>query len=209
MTQGKAMSDGRRQWIGGGLLGLLLAATACSTSSTAISGGPPTAPSVANAIQHSSMKNAHFTVHGSLASGASRLAATGDGTIQIKPTFALHINFQIQTTLGTTGLEVIVVDNTEYSRTGTGGWTSQPDLSAASLTTPDKYIGVDTLSGSKAWHVQWQGQPGTYDDWVRESDGYLMKVTYAAAAGSTYTFTFDSYNTGTIIVAPASPTPAS
>ena len=74
---------------------------------------------------------------------------------------------------------------------------------------PDKYIGEDTLNGIKAWHVQWQGQPGTYDDWVRESDGYLMKVSYSATAGSTYTFTFDSYNTATIIVAPASPTPAS
>jgi len=63
------------------------------------------------------MKNAHFTVLGSLSSGANRLAATGDGTVQINPTFALQINFQIQTTLGTTGLEVIVLDNTEYSRT--------------------------------------------------------------------------------------------
>ena len=209
MTKGSAPRDGRWLWIGGGLLGLLLAATACGTPSTAISGGPPTATSVANAIKNSSMKNAHFTVQGNLASGANRLAATGDGTIQIKPTFALQINFQIQTSLGTTGLKVIVVNNTEYSRTGTGAWTSQPDPSAASVTTPNKYIGEDTLNGIKAWHVQWQGQPGTYDDWVRESDGYLMKVTYTATIGSTYTFTFDSYNTGTIIVAPASPTPAS
>jgi len=209
MTEGKAATDSRWLWIGGGLLGLLLAATACGTPSTAISGGPPTATSVASAIKNSSMENAHFTVQGNLASGANRLAATGDGTIQIKPTFALQINFQIQTSLGTTGLEVIVVGSTEYSRTGTGDWTSQPDPSAASVTMPNKYIGEDTLNGTKAWHVQWQGQPGTYDDWVRESDGYLMKVTYAATAGSTYTFTFDSYNTATSIVAPASPTPAS
>ena len=209
MTKGKAPTESRWLWIRGGLLGLLLAATACGTSSTAISGGPPTATSVANAIKASSMKNAHFTVQGSLASGANRLAATGDGMIQIKPTFALQINFQIQTSLGTTGLAVIVVDNTEYSRAGTGAWTSQPDPSAAFVTMPNKYIGEDTLNGIKAWHVQWQGQPGTYDDWVRELDGYLMKVTYTATVGSTYTFTFDSYNTGTIIVAPASPTPAS
>lgn len=209
MTEGKLPTDSRWLWIAGGLLGLLLVATACGPSSTAISGGTPTATSVANAIKTSSMKNAHFTAQGSLASGANRLAATGDGTIQIKPTFALQINFQIQTSLGTTGLEVIVVDNTEYSRTGTGAWTTQPDPSAAFVTMPNKYIGEDTLNGIKAWHVQWQGQPGTYDDWVRESDGYLMKVTYAATVGSTYTFTFDSYNTATIIVAPASPTPAS
>ena len=209
MTKGKTSRDGPWRWIGGGLLGLLLAATACGTSSTAISGAPPTATSVANDIKNSSMKNAHFTVQGSLASGANRLAATGDGTIQIKPTFALQINFQIQTTLSTSRLDVIVIDNTEYSRTGTGAWTSQPDPAAASVTTPNKYIGEDTLNGIKAWHVQWQGQPGTYDDWVRESDGYLMKVTYTATVGSTYTFTLDSYNTGTIIVAPGSPTPAS
>src|SRR5580704_9603099 len=98
MTEGKAPTDSRWLWIGGGLLGLLLAATACGTSSTAISGGP-TATSVANAIKNSSMKNGHFTVQGTLVSGANRLAATGDGTIQIKPTFALQINFQIQTTL--------------------------------------------------------------------------------------------------------------
>ena len=209
MIQGTTPRDSRWLWIGGGLLGLLLAATACGTSSAAISGGAPTATSVANAIKNSSMKNAHFTVQGSLASGANRLAATGDGTIQIKPTFALQINFQVQTSIGTTGLEVIVVDNTEYSRTGTGSWTSQPDPSAAALTTPDKYIGEENLNAVKAWHVQWHGQPGTYDDWVRESDGYLIKVTYAATVGSKYTITFDTYNTGTIVVAPASPTPAS
>jgi len=209
MNDSKVARGSRWLWIGGGLVGLLLIATACGTSSTAISSSTPTATSVASAIKNSSMMNGHFTVQGNLASGANRLAATGDGTIQIKPAFALQINFQIQTSLGTTGLEVIVVDNTEYSHTGAGAWTTQPDPSAASVTTPNKYVGEATLNGIKAWHVEWQGQPGTYDDWVRESDGYLMKVTYAATVGSTYTFTFDSYNTGTIILAPASPTPAS
>lgn len=209
MTESKAPGDSRRLWIVGGLVGLLLAATACGSPSTAISGAPPTATSVANAIKNSSMKNAHFTVQGSLASGGKGLATTGDGTLQIKPTFALQINFKIQTALGTTGLDVIVVDNIEYSRTGTGAWTSQPDPTAASLIAPDKYIGEESLNGAKTWHVQWHGQLGTYDDWVREADGYLMKVTYAATAGSKYTLTFDSYNTGTGIVAPASPTPAS
>src|SRR5579872_7409986 len=105
MTEGKPPRGGRLWKIGGGLFGLLLVATACGTSSTSISGGPPTATSVASAIKDSSMKNAHFTVQGSLVSGANRLAAMGDGTIQIKPTFALQINFQIQTKLGTTGLD--------------------------------------------------------------------------------------------------------
>lgn len=59
-----APTDSRWLWIEGGLLGLLLTATACGTSSTASSAGPPTATAVANAIKNSSMKNAHFTVQG-------------------------------------------------------------------------------------------------------------------------------------------------
>lgn len=162
------------------------------------------------------MKTAHCTVQGSLANGANRYPATGVGTLQIKPSYGLQLNLQVQTgtILGTIGFDEIIVNGTQFTRTGTEGWTSQPDSSASSATTPTKYIGEETLNTTKAWHVQSQSTSGTYDDWVRESDGYLMKITYAGTDGSTFTLTFDSYNTGTTIVAPqgatpASPTPAS
>jgi outer membrane lipoprotein-sorting protein len=173
--------------------------------------GPPTAKSVAAALKSSSMRNGHFNMRATLANGANRYNATGTGTIQIKPKYGLKANLQVETgtILGTLGLNEIVVDGQQYTQIGTGAWTSQPDKSGSSITNPSRYVGEDIVNGTRAWHVQTQDAGATTDAWVRESDGYLVKMQYAGTDGSAWTLDFDSYNSGGPIVAPTvAPSPS-
>ena len=210
-----ATRHGRLVCLVAGLLALALTGVGCGSPPTSNS-GPPTAASVSKALKNSTMKNGHFTVQGTFANGANRYTATGDGTIQMKPSYALQLNLQVPTGtfLGTIGVDEIVVNGTQYTRTGTGGWTYQPDTSNGSALSPDKYVGEETLNGTKVWHVQSQNGNSTYDLWVQESNGYLKKLAIATTDGTTFTMSLDSYNTATKIVAPegataATATPAS
>jgi hypothetical protein len=195
--------------LAGPLLGLFVQ-VGCSSSLPLIS-GPPTLSSISNAVKNSSMNSGHFTVRGNIAAGANRYATTGEGTMQVKPFYALQVNLQVSTgtLLGTIGYDEIVVNNYAYSRTGIAAWTYQSDNSEPSSLTPDKYIGEETLNGSKSWHTQQHAGSTTYEDWVRESDGYLVKHAYSLEAAATLVWIFDSYNTGTSIMAPEFATPAS
>ena len=64
------------------------------------------------------------------------------------------------------------------------------------------YLGEDSLTQGKAWHVRAKDASGSpFEAWVRERDGYPLKYA-STAQGSTFTATFDQFNTGQTVTAP-------
>src|ERR1700694_3804602 len=64
------------------------------------------------------------------------------------------------------------------------------------------YLGEDTLTLGKAWHVKAKDASGSpFEGWVRKSDGYPLKYASTTQA-STFTATFDQFNTGQTVRAP-------
>lgn len=59
-----------------------------------------------------------------------------------------------------------------------------------------------TIGSDKSWHITGDrgGQP--FEEWVRESDGYLLKMVSHNDQGASFTFTLDKFNTGTNVTAP-------
>ena len=163
---------------------------------------PVTADSVRAAVDKSTMKNAHFRVTGTInTSSGQHVSVSGDGVLQKSPASAIEMTL---TVVGPQGQTVVVqeisVDGRDYSRVGSGKWTSTPE-SATSPTVPDKYIGEENIAGTATWHAQSSAASKTYDIWVRESDGYIAYLQYTDP-NSVLTMTFDSYNQSPAITAP-------
>ena len=193
------------------LISLLAAAVtaACGSSSSASapspSPSPVTAASVADAVRNSTMKSGHFTVVGTITYSGNPYSASGFGVIQRLPDAALQLSLKVdtKTSLGVLQYEEINVGGVKYFRVGTGSWHSAPSTFGPGSTVPSQYVAEETVSGVKCWHAQSIAVDGTYDIWVKESDGYIPKIAFTGTDGSAYTLTFDSYNTGPAIVAPA------
>jgi len=153
------------------------------------------------------MKDGHFTVKAHLASGAITVDLTGDGTMVLKPKYAVSFNLQGSVGQLPIGLQEIVVDGQSYSRLGTQKWTDSPSQSepgnVSSSAKSPKLISEDSLSQGKSWHIQaTDSSDQAFDVWVRESDGYLVKYSGSLSTGS-ITLEFDKYNTGSAVSAPS------
>ena len=183
-----------------------LASTACGSPSAADTPGPTptpvTADSVRLAFDNSTMKSAHFKVTGTLIVKGNYLPVTGDGVVQLRPSEAFKINMSVQTytSLGVLKMQSVSIGGRDYTKLGTGHWTSKPSTSSpTSLTT---YVGEEIMNGTPVWHVRSGTNANTYDAWIRESDGYMVKISLAQAVGN-LTMTFDTYNKSPVIVKPA------
>jgi hypothetical protein len=162
---------------------------------------PVTADSVRAAFDNSTMKNAHFSLFGTLIHKPSYYPVTGDGVLQLSPREGLQINLRVQTygSSGVLKMQEVAIAGRLYIRIGTGKWTSKPE--PASVPTPTTYVGEEIISGTALWHARSTSGSYTYDMWIRESDGYIVQMVYASTSGK-LTMNFNSYNKSPVIAIP-------
>jgi hypothetical protein len=162
---------------------------------------PPTAADILAKPAASNMKDAHVVVEGTGGGAVFK----GDGVMVFKPKFTVDLH--LTTSIGAIPvvIETISVDGTTYTKLGsqkfttaTAGSTSDPTAKATDL----KIAGEETIGSDKAWHITGDrgGQP--FEEWVRESDGYLLKMVSHNDQGASFTFTLDKFNIGTKVTAP-------
>jgi hypothetical protein len=170
---------------------------------------PPTASEILNKPDKASVKDAHFTLVAHIVSSGVAFDATGDGVIVVKP--AQASKFTMTTTLAGQSLkfEEIIIGGKEYDLTPDNPrWTVKTSTSSNPSSfkgTDAVYLGEDALPLGKAWHVKAKDANGTpFEAWVRETDGYPLKYA-STAQGSTFTATFDKFNTGQTVSAPPAP----
>ena len=132
--------------------------------------------------------------------------ATGDGVIVVKP--AQASKFTMTTTVAGQSLkfEEIIIGGKEYDLAPDNPrWTVKTSTSSNPSSfkgTDAVYLGEETLTQGKAWHVKAKDASGSpFEAWVRERDGYPLKYA-STTQGSTFTATFDRFNTGQTVTAP-------
>jgi hypothetical protein len=168
---------------------------------------PPTAQEILAKPDKANVKDAHFTLVAHIVSGNVSFDATGDGIIVVKPQQASR--FSMLTTVSGQSLkfEEILIGGKEYDLSPDNPrWTVKSSSNASNPSsfkgTNAAYLGEETLAQGKAWHVKATDANGTpFEAWVRESDGYPLKYA-STMQGSTFTATFDSFNTGQTVTAP-------
>ncbi len=194
--------------------GLLLALSgaglvACNSTSTAPA-TPPSATEILAKPEHSGLTDAHFTVTTAfpVATGVT-VNATGDGVLVYKPQAAARISFHATANGQTLTIVVLTVGGKDYTMVtpGTGKWMSSPTTTnpaTLSDSTGATYVGEDTLSQGKAWHVKAKDKDGNaIEVWIRESDGYPLRYDTTQSTGNgSASLTFDRFNTGETVTAP-------
>jgi hypothetical protein len=168
----------------------------------------PTASEILNKPDQASVKDAHFTLVAYIVSAGVAFDATGDGVIVIKP--AQGSRFTMTTTIAGQSLkfEEIIIGGKEYDLAPDNPrWTVKASTSSNPSSfkgTDAVYLGEDALAQGKAWHVKAKDASGSaFEAWVRESDGYPLKYA-TTTQGSSFTATFDHFNTGQTVTAPPS-----
>jgi outer membrane lipoprotein-sorting protein len=168
----------------------------------------PTASEILNKPDQASVKDAHFTLVAHIVSAGVAFDATGDGVIVIKPTQGSK--FTMMTTIAGQSLkfEEIIIDGKEYDLAPDNPrWTVKASTSSNPSSfkgTDAVYLGENALAQGKAWHVKAKDASGSpFEAWVRESDGYPLKYA-TTTQGSSFTATFDHFNTGQTVTAPPS-----
>lgn len=183
---------------------LLLALVAAGCQGPFGLGGPPSPQDIVNKPAHSSMQDGHFKVTAVIFNGATHTNGSGDGVLALKPKAGLKLNIQVNSGLLNVGVDLVAVGGKEYERVGNGAWSVTTDTANpgnASHGTPS-YVGESQIGSDKAWHVRSKESGTTYDEWVRESDGYLLKYAWQSDTGS-FTMDFDQFNIGADITAPS------
>ena len=188
------------------LLGATLAFAACSPSAGALA-KPPTAQEILAKPDQASVKDAHFNLIAHIVSGSITFDATGDGVIVVKPQQASR--FTMLTTISGQSLkfEEILIGGKEYDLSPDNPrWTVKPGAGSSNPSsfkgTNAVYLGEDRLAQGKAWQVKaTDGNGNPFEAWVRETDGYPLKYA-STMQGSTFTATFDRFNTGQTVSAP-------
>jgi hypothetical protein len=168
---------------------------------------PPTAQEILNKPDTANVKDGHFTLVAHIVSSGITFDATGDGIIVVKPKQASR--FTMQTTIAGQSLkfEEIIIGGKEYDLAPDNPrWTVKPSTNSSNPSsfkgTEAAYLGEETLPQGKAWHVKAKDDSGNpFEAWVRESDGYPLKYA-STMQGSTFTATFDRFNTGQTVSAP-------
>lgn len=186
--------------------GVVVALTtgACGSAGAGTPGPTPipvTADSVRTAFDTSTMKNAHFRLHGTFIVKRNYFPVSGDGVLQLSPREALEMTFQVQTysTLGVLKIQEVTIGGRIYTRLGTGHWTSKATTDSA--TTITTYVGEEIMSGTAVWHARSSANGDIDNIWIRESDGYIVELTVTSTSG-TLTMDFDSYNKSRVIAKP-------
>lgn len=187
----------------GGMV-VALATVACGSDVAGTAGPTPTpvtVDTVRAAFDSSTMKNAHFKLHGTLIIKRNYFPVTGDGVLQLLPREALSMTFRVQTysSLGVLKAQEVTIGGRMYSRFGSGAWTSKPTTS--SPTAIATYVGEEIMSAIAVWHVRSISTADTTDMWIRESDGYIVQLVDASKSG-TLTMEFDTYNKSRAISKP-------
>jgi hypothetical protein len=183
---------------------MTLTAAACGSDVPGTAGPTPTpvtADTVRAAFDSSTMKNAHFKLHGTLIIKRNYFPVTGDGVLQLLPREALSMTFRVQTysSLGVLKAQEVTIGGRMYTRFGSGAWTSKPTTS--SPTAIATYVGEEIMSAIAVWHVRSTSTADTTDMWIRESDGYIVQLVDASKSG-TLTMEFDTYNKSRAIAKP-------
>jgi len=185
-----------------GSLTVMILASACAAPWS-----PPTPAQILLKPSQSGEKDGHFNLKGHFTSGAFSADVTGDGTMVLKPRWALSM--RVQGSIGAIpfAVQLIEVDNKSYSRVGTEKWAeseskSQPASNLSSAKNP-KLVAEEDLPQGKTWHLQATDSSSnqSFDAWIRESDGYLVKYSGSTDTGS-LTIDFDKFNTGATIEPP-------
>jgi hypothetical protein len=167
-------------------------------------GGPPSPQDIANKPGQSSMQDGHFKVTAVIANGATHINGSGDGVLSLKGKVGFKLNVQVNSGLINVGVDLISIGGKEYERIGNSAWSVTTDTASpgnASHGTPT-YVGESQIGNDKAWHIRSKESGTTYDEWVRESDGYLLKYAWQSDTGS-FTMDFDQFNIGADIAAPS------
>jgi hypothetical protein len=184
-----------------------LVIAACGNSANAPT-TPPTAAEILNKPYTATVKDAHFALVAHVVSGSVTFDATGDGILVVKPQQGMK--FTMLTTISGQSLkfETIIVGGKEYALAPDNPrWAVTPSTSSSNPSSLFKgtgavYLGEETLPQGKGWHVKAKDQNGNpFEAWVRETDGYPLKYA-STMQGSTFTATFDRFNTGQTVTAP-------
>jgi outer membrane lipoprotein-sorting protein len=182
----------------------VLIQAACAPANAAAK--PPTASEILNKPDQANVKDAHFTLVAHIVSAGVAFDATGDGVIVTKP--AQASKFTMAATIAGQSLkfEEIIIGGKEYDLAPDNPrWTVKASTSAnpgSFKGTEATYLGEDSLPLGKAWHVKAKDVSGSpFEAWVRESDGYPLRYA-STTQGSTFTATFDQFNTGQTVTAP-------
>jgi hypothetical protein len=168
---------------------------------------PPTAQEILAKPDSANVKDGHFSLVAHIVSGNITFDATGDGIIVVKPQQASR--FTMLTTISGQSLkfEEIIIGGKEYDLSPDNPrWTVKPSTNSSNPSsfkgTDAIYLGEETLPQGKAWHVKAKDDSANpFEAWVRETDGYPLKYA-STMQGSTFTATFDRFNTGQTVSAP-------
>ena len=193
-----------RAWLLVQMVALVLAGCSNSAGTPAKS---PTAQEILNKPDTATVKDAHFSLVAHVVSGNITFDATGEGMIVVKPQPASR--FTMLTTVAGQALkfEEIIIGGKEYDLSPDNPrWTVKSSTTSSNPSsfkgTDATYLGEDMLSQGKAWHVKAKdGNGNAFEAWVRETDGYPLKYA-SMTQGSSFTATFDRFNTGQTISAP-------
>jgi hypothetical protein len=182
-------------------MALLLAACSGGTSAQT-----PSASGILNKPDQADVKDAHFTLTAHIVSSNVALDATGDGVIVIKPQEASEFTMQTIVAGQTLQFEEIIAGGKEYDLAPDNPrWTVKPATSSNPGSFKGKnatLVGEETLPLGKAWHVKAVDDNGNpFEAWVRERDGYPLRYE-GGSQGTTFTATFDHFNTGQTVTPP-------
>ncbi len=171
------------------------------------SAGPPSAAQILTRVSHTGLADAHFKVHAAYTIGQVALDLQGDGVLVLRPTAAVRLTFQGRVAGRPTAIEAISVGGKTYQRVGGEAWKVQSG--AASMTIPwagahsPTLVGEELLVGGKAWHLHAAGADSKpLELWVREKDGYPLRVSTTPGQGQAVTMEFDQFDTGATVAAP-------
>lgn len=172
-------------------------------------GGPPTAKEILQRPGSSGLKDAHATLTGHIAAGAFSLDVTGDAVFLFRPKSGSDLRLQGSIGALPIAIEYLSTNGKAYQRIGSDKWTEQAssDSAAGASAWSDAkgatFVGEESLPQGKAWHVKAATSDGSpLELWVRESDGYPLKVTTTVGLGGVMTIIFDRFNTGASITLP-------
>ena len=183
------------------ILAMTALLAACGNSAS----GPPSAQDILNRPNQANVKDAHFTLVAHLNSGGISFNATGDGIVVIKPVRASKFTMETTVSGQTLKFEEIIVGGKEYDLSPDNPrWTVAPSVASNPSSSGKNavYLGEENLKNGKAWHVRATDENSNpFEAWVRESDGYPLKYA-RTSAGTTFTASFDRFNTGETVTAP-------
>jgi hypothetical protein len=157
----------------------------------------------------STMRDMHFDAVVHATGGGQTVDYTGQGDMVVRPYGAFR--FVVQGVIGgrTVSEEIITRNGTDYVRQDSQKFKASPSTQASDVNTwrdatGAALLGEEALPTGTAWHVRATSKGGnTFEAWIRESDGYLLRYVGTSTTGNTtFTYTMTTFNTGVTIDAP-------